>query len=306
MEWQEYKKNHPSWNFGDKDPGRTDFEARALRAWRKVGPRFCKRYGTRFTEHGEASSSVNGPPTHWLLILDSSPSMVGEPWLGLKEAVKALLLKLEGAKQDRFTIIQFSGTAWIEMTYEANPIVQEAFESVAPRGGYTSFQAGLECARDAVLKLAERHTGRTTAVFMSDGCDGPRDGSKMSTSTMDDFRKALEEHSTDFQFHSIAYGGHADEAQLKIMADVVGGKFSKSEDEVELKSVATSGVCVRPAVEGTGDRVIRVLAFGKFNSRAKETGSVLTGRSQGLAHFVKPLPLFVPQAFVELAPLATA
>ncbi|CAE7258229.1 GVINP1 [Symbiodinium sp. KB8] len=236
MEWQEYKKNHPSWNFGDKDPGRTDFEARALRAWRKVGPRFCKRYGTRFTEHGEASSSVNGPPTHWLLILDSSPSMVGEPWLGLKEAVKALLLKLEGAKQDRFTIIQFSGTAWIEMTYEANPIVQEAFESVAPRGGYTSFQAGLECARDAVLKLAERHTGRTTAVFMSDGCDGPRDGSKMSTSTMDDFRKALEEHSTDFQFHSIAYGGHADEAQLKIMADVVGGKFSKSEDEVELKS----------------------------------------------------------------------
>ena len=78
--WKAFKAADPYVDFSDtyaKD--RLDNEAKQLRAWRKVGARFCQRYGNRFTELGEQGSLDNVPLHFCLLLMSLSISICRTP-----------------------------------------------------------------------------------------------------------------------------------------------------------------------------------------------------------------------------------
>lgn len=105
--WSEFKKDHPDWDFGNKI---TENELLSLRSkfldvWGKVGKLICRKYSMDFVTN---NTQIRPTPFHYILLLDASGSMGGEPWRNLLEGVKEFIeIRIESNTEDRVTIITF-------------------------------------------------------------------------------------------------------------------------------------------------------------------------------------------------------
>lgn len=227
--WAEYKKRHPKFDFSDTfSRERFDKESRWYQAWRKVGPRFCQRYKTRFTELGE-QGSLDTVPLHFLLVLDESGSMCGSEWEALRSAVGALIQNRGDVSTDRFSAVLFgegSRQAFAMLDSEA---AERAAASLSREGGGTSYPAALEGA----LLLLKQHAyrfghHRHVLVFMSDGGNN-----------MGDWRPTADQLQREFgvtfaRSHCIGFGDAQFFKELREVCDRLGGKFVNSVTDMDL------------------------------------------------------------------------
>ena len=233
--WQAHKQKHPSWEFPNQlDSDQAELEGRFLQAWKMVGPRFCEKYGIRFTEHGEQGLLL-GAASHYLLILDSSSSMRGGKWSDVEKALGELLEKAHGS-QHRFSVIKFNDSAKAPAVYSTSSEILEQLNkgsfSVAI-GGCTSFTAAFKCATG--LEMPQEDScchARTIAVFMSDGEDNRNQ--EGLDSAMQAFKNAYKQ--MPMKFYSIAFGNEADEERLQLIAQNMAGEFIQTVDGVELQA----------------------------------------------------------------------
>src|SRR5262245_22617689 len=117
--------------------------------------------------NANASASL---PTDFVVVLDRSGSMQGEPRLFAKAAVRELYAGLR--PQDRFALVGYSNDAAIEVPLApagegSGPSVERALEDVVASGG-TNLSAGLDLAHQLVA--AARAPGRAQrGMLLSDG-----------------------------------------------------------------------------------------------------------------------------------------
>ena len=167
--WKDFKEKRKDWTFGEVDPDNRDFEGKAQLAWKKVGRRFCKRFGTEFTEYGE-QSALTPRSRHYLLILDASSSMCDEgKWDAVEEAVKKMAQQESGLALDsRFSVIPFSSSARVAIS---NSTASELLGSrLAPAFEGTNFTAAFQCAAEFVNEN-DFSGRRPMVIFMTDGED---------------------------------------------------------------------------------------------------------------------------------------
>lgn len=233
LSWAAYKFEHSDWDFSESDPDRRDFEAKAQVTWKVVGPYFCKKYGTIFTEKGERSTlSVQ---RHFLLMLDSSFSMAGRPWWSLMEAVGKL------PSFCRFSVVLFAGSAKVEVKdCEGEEFLSSRLDVLRDSHcfGFTNFAAALQCAGDLVGDTD--FSSRPVVVFMSDGRNNM--GREHLDQALTDFGAAFGDDHWDF--YSIAFGPEADKGEIARLAQYFesGGcaqnsKYIESMDETGLIDV---------------------------------------------------------------------
>ena len=207
VSWADFKKEHPEWDFSESDPDCRDFEAKAQVTWKVVGPYFCKKYGTIFTEYGEQSTlSVQ---RHFVLILDSSGSMAGESWKSLMKAVGKL------PSFCRFSVVLFADSAEVYVKdCEGEEFLSSRLDVLRrfPPVGRTNFAAAFQCAGDLVSDFD--FSFQPVVVFMSDGQNNQGEGHLDQALT--DFGAAFGDDHWDF--YSIAFGPAADKGEIERLA----------------------------------------------------------------------------------------
>jgi len=163
---------------------------------------------------------------HIIFCLDDSGSMSGKPWQELTFAVKAFVeRRLKESNEDVVTIINYNSIASIKV--EKLPITEDYSEYLVFGGGGTLFSAGLQmCIK--VLSTTDFSTYTPLVLFLSDGgaADGDPEASKIKT---DYAAKKLE-------FISLGFGVRAKTSRLKRIAELAGGKFLQSNNNVELST----------------------------------------------------------------------
>ena len=192
------KKSTPSGTSPRSDPDRRDFEAKAQVTWKVVGPYFCKKYGTIFTEYGEQSTlSVQ---RHFVLILDSSGSMAGESWKSLMKAVGKL------PSFCRFSVVLFADSAEVYVKdCEGEEFLSSRLDVLRrfPPVGRTNFAAAFQCAGDLVSDFD--FSFQPVVVFMSDGQNNQGEGHLDQALT--DFGAAFGDDHWDFYSSAFGSGG---------------------------------------------------------------------------------------------------
>lgn len=244
--WKEFKQQHPDWDFGEKDPDRYDFEAKAKNAWKKVGPRFCEGFGIPFEEYGE-QSSLASLSRHFLFILDASSSMVGcQKWGAVVQALKTVANqdKLFGL-DSRFSVILFSNDAELVVCdCAASELLERDFDP--PYHG-TNFAAAFQRAANFVED--EDFAGRRPmVVFMTDGQDCHRGeaiwfGEGLAASREEavlDLVCQFAKKQQDWEFRAISFGLGAD---LKLLKEIC--EYIEKADEGDGR--AKSSECIEAA-----------------------------------------------------------
>ncbi|CAF2128208.1 unnamed protein product [Rotaria magnacalcarata] len=121
LTWTEFKKEHDDWEFPNKITLESDvFVKRRTKfsiIWSKIGPVLCgnKDYypDMVFVENNEAH------PEHFILLLDNSGSMWGEPWKKLLEAVEKFIdIRKSSLTADHISIIMFGDSAKLACCFE--------------------------------------------------------------------------------------------------------------------------------------------------------------------------------------------
>ncbi len=236
LSWAAYKAEHSDWDFSESDPDRRDFEAKAQVTWKVVGPYFCKKYRTIFTEHGEQSTL--SAQRHYLLILDSSRSMEGESWRSLMKAVGTL------PSFCRFSVVLFASFAEVEVRdCEGEEFLSSRLQVLWDSGsqlgrGSTNFAAAFQCAADFVSD--SEFSVQPVVIFMSDG--GNNEGEGHLNRALTDFGAAFGDDKWDF--YSISFGWHADKGLIEWLAQNLksgrcaqNSKYIESMDETGLIDV---------------------------------------------------------------------
>jgi Mg-chelatase subunit ChlD len=240
--WKEFKEKHEDWDFGESDPDRHDFEEKAQKAWKKVGPRFCKSFRTTFTEYGEQSASTPRS-RHYLLILDASRSMNEKgKWTGVVEAVNQMARsESELALESKFSVILFSFSAKVVMS---NCTASEILESkFGPPFKGTNFANAFQCAADFVRET-DFADHCPMVVFMTDGEDLHREQHVMDTEGLGGSRKAairnlvgeFNDKQQPWDFRAIAYGSSPDFDLLEEIAEKHVGRAAESSKYMEASS----------------------------------------------------------------------
>lgn len=229
--WKEFKekdKDCKDWDFGESDPDRHDFEGKAQKAWKKVGPRFCRRFQTTFTEYGEQSTSTPRS-RHYLLILDSSGSMSGGKWNAVVEAMRQMARsESELALESKFSVILFSDFAHMAVSNcAASEILESRFD---PLFSGTRFADAFQCAADFVrdTDFADRCP---MVVFMTDGQDWSRNSQR--TTAIRNLVCEFNDKQQSWDFRAIAFGDDADRGLLQGIADKQVGRAAKSSKYME-------------------------------------------------------------------------
>lgn len=229
--WKDFKekdKDCKDWDFGESDPYRRDFEGKAQKAWKKVGRRFCKRFGTKFTEYGEQSTSTPRS-RHYLLILDSSGSMAGGKWTAVVEAMRQMARsESELALKSKFSVILFSDFAHMAISNcAASEILEARFD---PLFSGARFADAFRCAAGFV-RATDFADLRPMVVFMTDGQDGSK--SSQRNTAIYDLMGCFNAKQQPWDFRAIAFGSDAGSGLLQEIADTQVGCAAKSSKYIE-------------------------------------------------------------------------
>ena len=172
--WSNFKKYHAAWNF---DSTLNDYELRLLHSkflmvWRKVGPTICCRYRMQFVGDNQ-TLEIRHQSSHYVLLLDGSGSMAGQPWQHLLRAVQEFLTRRRALNvDDRITIIVFSNKTY--RVIEDEDIQHVDIDRIAYPGGGTSFIRAFDDVYQCIQCYSKRAPlnpahKRFVIVFMSDG-----------------------------------------------------------------------------------------------------------------------------------------
>ena len=183
---------------------------------------------------------------HFVLCLDDSGSMRGDPWLSLVSAVeKFVKQRLLISSRDRISIMNHHHKPWIAVEY--TPITSFSRYWVRFRGGGNDFSAALEVA-DGIIGTHLNKDVVPVLIFMSDGsCREERNG---QTEMHEIYKKYKRDH--QLEIYTLGFGRYRFE-QLQDLARIGRGHFVAAVDDLQLnkafveisaKHTATIGVAM--------------------------------------------------------------
>jgi uncharacterized protein YegL len=227
--WSEFKNDYPDWDFGNLITPDELFKLRGkfLNVWSRIGEKLCEKYDMEFVTENTAQAVAK--PFHYILLLDASGSMMGQPWKDLLEGVKEFIkIRIDAGSSDRMTIIVFNNCA--SYAYVNEDIKSIDTTQIKFRSGGTDFGSAF----DLVIKIIQSAQFQSSLydpfghsdciiIFMSDGqADYPY--SQMETlSTM---------KSVINQFWTVALGNTCMNV-LQQINDKMDGTFKQLKDSAD-------------------------------------------------------------------------
>jgi uncharacterized protein YegL len=173
--WSEFKNDYPDWDFGNSITPDDLFKLRGkfLNVWSRIGELLCLKYDMQFVTENTAQAAAK--PLHYILLLDASGSMSGEPWRNLLDGVKEFIkIRVDSGSLDRVTIIVFDSHA--SYAYFNEDIKLIDITQIKFTNGGTCFDKAF----DLVIKTIRNTQARNSTfdpfghseyiiIFMSDG-----------------------------------------------------------------------------------------------------------------------------------------
>ncbi|CAF1009032.1 unnamed protein product, partial [Didymodactylos carnosus] len=211
----------------DADALRTKF----LFVWGKIGRKFCDKFKMEFIHHNRPR--VRGEAYHYILLLDSSPSMSGDRWTSLIAGVKALIsARIASGTDDRVTIITFASKVKLFCVNEKMKDVDTT--KITLSGWGTNFSPAFQSVIDTIENAAKARNNLSTSsskyiiVFMSDG----------ETSYPETEINGLQLMKGDIirEFWTVALG----KGQVEVLKQIntkMGGTYKQLDDPTELIQV---------------------------------------------------------------------
>ena len=172
IKWSEYQKHFDKWSFAVISQQEvTVLEARCVFIWGKIGMELCDYFKMSYVKIAKDLVPRITDAIHFVLVLDESGSMRGEPWEALIKSVRNFLQIRhdKGNPEDRISIIFFWEQATVHIFSEKiNPSIADRLKS--DLGGNTCYSSALKSVikvmTDAKAAGDKRQFG---IVFMSDG-----------------------------------------------------------------------------------------------------------------------------------------
>ncbi|CAF1183940.1 unnamed protein product [Adineta ricciae] len=231
--WLEFKKDHPQWDFGNaiNPDDLNKLRSKFLHVWGKIGKCLCQQYGMKFVTNNTPQAAPAA--FHYILLLDASGSMAGDPWNALMQAVKEFIrIRIDCGAADRITIIVFASAAKYAMFNVESKAVD--IGKIQFTGGGTDFTKAF----DLVVKTIETiplptSTANATQnlsfiiIFMTDG---------QANYPENELNKLLTMRTKINQFWTVTFG-NAQMDLLKKINDKMGGTFKELKTLEELISV---------------------------------------------------------------------
>jgi len=183
--------------------------------------------------HASGGSAASSSPTDFIVVLDRSGSMLGEPLLYAKAAVRELYAGLR--PQDRFALIGYASDAAIEVPLDGagpqmQPEVERVLQELVASGG-THMSAGLDLAHE--LAVGSRAAGRVQRVLLlSDGHANQGDFSFEGLRA-----RATRAVPGEYVLSAVGIGQDFDETVMSAVADAGTGNFYYLPDVVELAGI---------------------------------------------------------------------
>ncbi|CAF0853008.1 unnamed protein product [Adineta steineri] len=167
--WSAMKRDYPQWDFDvTNSPNElSSLKSKFLYIWGKVGKKFCEKYNMEYV-------TINTPRPlpeafHYILLLDSSGSMLGKPWIDLIAATTLLLqARIDGGTDDRISIITFNYEATLVCTDQ--PMSAVDLSKIACTKDGTRFEPAFQLVNDIIQRSNDKKSNlKYIIVFMSDG-----------------------------------------------------------------------------------------------------------------------------------------
>jgi len=231
--WSEFKKDYPDWDFGNSIMPDELFRLRGrfLDVWSKIGQRLCEKYEMTFVKENTPQAAPKS--FHYILLLDASGSMNGNPWNALLQAVKEFIkIRIDSGAADRITIIVFDSNAKCDIfNVEAKAV---DFTKIKYTGGGTDFSKAFELVVTMIKNIPPSNSTAKSAqnlpfiiIFMTDGQASDPDKQLDELLTM---RTRIN------QFCTVAFGA-ARMDLLKKINEKMGGIFKELKTLDELINV---------------------------------------------------------------------
>ena len=119
-----------------------------LNVWRRIGEILCEKYDMEFVTENAAQAAAKS--FHYILLLDASGSMKGQPWRDLLSGVEEFIkIRVDAGSFDQATIITFSDQA--KYTYVDEDIKSINLNQINFSGGNTDFSKAF----DLVIKTIQ-------------------------------------------------------------------------------------------------------------------------------------------------------
>ncbi|HEX5067552.1 MAG TPA: VWA domain-containing protein [Myxococcota bacterium] len=172
-------------------------------------------------------------PTDFVVVLDRSGSMQGEPLLFAKAAVRELYTGLR--PQDRFALVGYASDAALEIPLahagpDARPQVERVLGDLVASGG-THMSAGLDLAHEVVASA--RAAGRVQRVLLLS--DGHANQGDFSTEGLR--ARAARAVPSEYVLSAVGVGVAFDETLMSAVADAGTGNFYYLPDARELAGI---------------------------------------------------------------------
>ena len=185
-----------------------------------------------------SNKAAEKPPLDSVLMLDSSGSMKFTDPNELRKPAAKLFIQLLG-KQDRTSVVSFSGQAWpitflsqLENPQQVEQALQ-ATDKISHKGAYTNIHAALSKGLD-LLKDSQQLQREPIMILMSDGKIDVGDDAKSATlreQIINELLPQLVKHK--IKVYSIAFTEASDQQLMQQIADTTDGRYAlAASDEV--------------------------------------------------------------------------
>jgi uncharacterized protein YegL len=173
--WSEFKKDYPDWDFGNSITPDELFKLRGkfLNVWSRIGKHLCQEYNMKFVTENTPQPAPRS--FHYILLLDASGSMNGEPWSDLLNGVKEFInIRVNSGSTDRITIVTFDHNAtyaYINADIKTIDITKIQFTNGATDFG-KAFDLVIQIMQYLQLQISTSNSAGNLdfiIVFMSDG-----------------------------------------------------------------------------------------------------------------------------------------
>ena len=164
---------------------------------------------------------------HWVLVLDKSGSMSGQPWQDVMESAKSFMLSRGSVSTtEKYSIVIYGNYALVGEEFQDVANFNPQSMTTLDAGGGTDFSVALSTADEVISRHLDENC-IPVLVFMSDGdCyNGDAEMAELA-------RKYLVEHK--LKVYTIGFGS-VDFDKLKQLAYRGGGKFIECTEAIDLK-----------------------------------------------------------------------